>query len=126
MMKKKDIVEYLVSIDENISVGEIQKLRNLNSKELHKLYYSSKKKDETIEEIVEEIKEEIVPLNLQRILDFVPTIKGKSKGTPEEIELMFNLYNNYYKRNERPNCQICIGNVYQKLINVYNKFKKNK
>lgn len=57
------------------------------------------------------------------IVSFMASIKGKTKGTPQEINKMFELYNNYYKRSESPGCSICIGNVHAKMMDIYKKYK---
>lgn len=58
------------------------------------------------------------------IVEFMDTIKDKIRGTDAEVKLMFNLYNNFYKRNESPGCSVCVGNVYKKMMNIYKKYKK--
>lgn len=59
---------------------------------------------------------------IKDILELMSELKGKVRGTPEEIKIMFSLYNNFYKRNESPGCSQCVGNVYQKLLNIYKKY----
>ena len=56
------------------------------------------------------------------IHNFVMSMNGKSKGTAEEIKMMFSLYNKYYGTNEREyHCDLCAIRIFSKL----NKITKN-
>lgn len=57
------------------------------------------------------------------IIKLMGELRGKTKGTPQEIKKMFELYNNFYKRSETPACSICIGNVHAKMMSIYKKYK---
>jgi hypothetical protein len=51
-------------------------------------------------------------------------LKGKVRGSDEEIRQLFNLYNNFYKRNDSPGCSQCVSNVYSKLRAIYIKYNQ--
>lgn len=53
------------------------------------------------------------------IYNFVMSMKGKSKGTPDEIKAMFALYNKYYGTAERDyHCDLCAIRIFSKLDKI--------
>lgn len=102
--------------------------------ELMKEYKKWKKwNDETKDvDFFEEIKEETqvyTPEEFKRkeildeIINFMPSIVKKSKGTPSEISTMFRLYNSFYKAQEKSSCASCVGNVFNRMVALYKRSK---
>ena len=135
-MNKNEIIKYLTS-------NNVEFNAKASYKELLKIYYRVNTKDVTVVTSSEVVTEPIInedvtvvtssevvtELSIKEkliidIVKFMESIKGRTKGTPQEIKIMFDLYNNYYKRSETPVCSICVGNVHAKMLAIYKKFKK--
>ena len=53
------------------------------------------------------------------IKDFVSSMKGKTRATPEEVNKMFELYNKKFRQNETNyNCELCVMRVFNRLKKV--------
>jgi hypothetical protein len=128
-MKKEEMEKYL--IENNIEVPT-------TFKEIQKLYFKSVKDNKVITTdnniitpIVEqndidklEYDQDVIKNNLIKdIINLMNELKGRTRGTGEEIKTMFMLYNNFYKRNDSPSCPSCVNNVYTKLFNIYKKYR---
>ena len=61
---------------------------------------------------------------IRKICILMAELKGKVRGSDDEIRQLFNLYNNFYKRNDSPGCSQCVSNVYSKLRAIYIKYNQ--
>ena len=60
---------------------------------------------------------------IRSIVEFMPSLIGRSKAQPHEIQKMFDLYNAFYLRRDHPSCNLCVGRVYEAMRNIYNQYK---
>ena len=88
---------------------------------LYKLYNFKKiMADEPVIEPVIEVDETSIEY---RVLNHMKDMVGLRNGTHGQIDVMFSLYNEYFKRREMSRCTTCVSNVYRRMIILYKELK---
>lgn len=124
MMKKEEMIKELIENGyeqcEDLTWTELQKFYK-EKKEFFNIpikHPDEKDVEEKLERKLEKEPDTRTPLEKKReelypkIIDIMRRLKGRNNATHEELREMFNLYNQFYLRNDSPTCGACVGRVW--------------
>ena len=122
-MKKIEMIEKLEEygvkdIPVKLNLIDFQKYYKDKIDEIEKIG-TKKPTEESVEQDIERKVDNRTPLEKKRaelfpeIVEIMRKLKGRSQATHEELRILFNLYNQFYLRNDSPSCGACVARVYK-------------